>query len=301
MKVSGLLAAVATPVRSDGRPDDDTFDRLIDFLIERGVDGVVIGGATSEYPHFEIADRVAMIRRAVARVPSGKLTLAAIGATSPRAPLELGRHALDAGVAAVLLPMPMFFRYQQRDLYAFCTQVSRKLAAPCLLYDLPDFTNAIAPETAIELLRSEAHIIGIKDSSGRPERLAMFAGARGDSEWSLMVGDDGLLRQGMACGWDGGVSGIASFCPELLVALHRSCRRGETAEAQRLQGLLDELIERLSWFPAPWGIRLGLAARGLDTGPLPLPLSDERMAQIARFQEWVPGWIDRAVACGARL
>jgi 4-hydroxy-tetrahydrodipicolinate synthase len=294
VKVSGLLAAVATPVRPDGRPDDDAFDRLVSFLIERDVDGVVIGGATSEYPHFETADRLAMIRRAAARLPSGKTLLVAIGSASPRASLDLGRHALDAGSRAVLLPMPLFFRYQQHDLRAYCAHVSRTLQAPCLLYDLPDFTNALATETAVDLLRTEPHIVGIKDSSGRPERLDAFVRARGAAEWSLMVGDDALLRQGMEAGWDGGISGIASFCPELLVALHRSCHRGDVDEAQRQQALLDELIVRLSAFPAPWGVRLGLHARGIDTGPLPLPLSPERREQAARYQEWLPGWLERA-------
>jgi len=281
-------------MRPDGRPDGDAFDRLIDFLIERGVDGVVIGGATSEYPHLETADRMAMFRRAAARVPSKKTVLAAIGSASPRAALELGRAALDAAARALLLPMPMFFRYQQHDLRAYCADVSRTLRAPCLLYDLPDFTNPIATETAIDLLRTEPHIVGMKDSSGQRDRLEALARARGGEEWSLLVGDDALLRQGMEAGWDGGISGIASFCPELLVALHRSCARGDAAEAQRQQALLDELIVELSVFPAPWGVRLGLHARGIDTGPLPLPLSAERRAQAAHYAKWLPGWFERA-------
>jgi dihydrodipicolinate synthase/N-acetylneuraminate lyase len=106
----------------------------------------------------------------------------------------------------------------------------------------------------------------------------------------------------MDAGWDGGISGIASFCPELLLALHRGCRRGDVAEAQRQQALLEELIVQLSVFPAPWGVRLGLHARGIDTGPLPLPLSAERAEQAARFQQWLPGWLDRAeIQCSARL
>jgi hypothetical protein len=54
-----------------------------------------------------------------------------------------------------------------------------------------------------------------------------------------------------------------------------------------------DLIERLSVFPTPWGIRIALAARGFDTGPLPLPISGGRARQIAEFQQWFVPWLDR--------
>lgn len=306
MKISGIFAGVVTPIGPDGRPDVGAFDRLIDFLIESGVDGVCLGGATSEYPHVDTADRKALIRRAAERLPSGATLLVGIGSSSPRAALELGVCAVDAGSRALLLPMPLFFRYRQHDLRAYCVEIGRTLQAPCLLYDLPDFTNPIATDTAIDLLRTETYFVGIKDSSGQPDRIGAFLRARGDAAWSLLVGDDAVLREGLDAGWDGGVSGIARFCPELLVALHRSCRRGDVEEARRLDALLGELIAELAAFPSPWGVRLGLSARGIDTGPLPLPMSSERAEQAARFHAWLPAWFDRAglqprIRCAARL
>ena len=83
---------------------------------------------------------------------------------------------------------------------------------------------------------------------------------------------------------------MAGFCPELLVALVRSFERGQTEETRRLQALLEELIARLAPFPTPWGIRIGLAARGIDTGPLPLPLTPRRQEQVREFQQWFAAW-----------
>jgi 4-hydroxy-tetrahydrodipicolinate synthase len=210
-----------------------------------------------------------------------------------RLAIELGETAVEAGSRALLLPMPMFFRYQQEDLEAFCAYVSRALRAPCLLYNLPDFTNGLAPETVLNLLRAEEFIVGIKDSSGQIENLATFATARNGQPWSLLVGDDRLLRKGLECGWDGGISGVAGFCPELLIALYRSVVNDRQDETARLEVLLDELIEHLAPFPTPWGIRVGLAARGLDTGPLPLPATAARQEQIAAFTEWLRAWLRR--------
>ena len=61
----------------------------------------------------------------------------------------------------------MFFRYGQEDLHAYCAHVSRAARMPCLLYDLPDFTNGLAPETAVALMSREEFIVGLKDSWGK--------------------------------------------------------------------------------------------------------------------------------------
>jgi 4-hydroxy-tetrahydrodipicolinate synthase len=294
MRLHGLYPAVATPVTSTGTVDPDSFDRLCGFVLERGAAGLCIGGATSEYPRFEAAERVAMLRRAARRAPRGTVLLAAIGASSIDRTLHLGRAAFDEGYAGVLLPMPSFFRYQQCDLSAYCAQVAETLGGPCLLYDLPEFTNPLDPETAIALLGSVRHIIGIKDSSGRVENLLRFAEARGNRDWTLLIGDD---RYGLAAanaGWDGAISGLACCCPELLAALHGSVRIGDLEQARRYQGLIDELITHLAPLPTPWGVRVALRARGIDTGPLPLPLSPERLAQIARIEAWLPRWLASA-------
>jgi dihydrodipicolinate synthase/N-acetylneuraminate lyase len=92
------------------------------------------------------------------------------------------------------------------------------------------------------------------------------------------------------------VSGVAALCPELLVNLRRSFKEGRTDESARLQRLLDEVIAHLAPFPTPWGIRIGLAARGFDTGPLPLPVTAARQRQIDEFQGWLQAWLPRAIA-----
>ena len=76
-----------------------------------------------------------------------------------------------------------------------------------------------------------------------------------DEPWTLLVGDDRLLARGLQAGWDGGISGVAGFCPELLVRLYQSVVAGRADETARLQALLDELIAQIAVFPTPWGIR----------------------------------------------
>jgi 4-hydroxy-tetrahydrodipicolinate synthase len=219
--------------------------------------------------------------------------LVGIGAPSIRRVLELGAAAFSAGAAAVLLPMPMFFRYSQADLRAYCTEISRTLRRPCLLYDLPEFTNPLLPQTSIALMRDEEFIIGIKDSSGRIENLTAFAGARDDRAWDLLVGHDQLFADGLHAGWNGTVSGVAGFCPELPLAIYDSVTRADAARTTALQALLDELLVQFGALPTPWAVRVGLEVRGFPMGPFPLPVSADRARDIERFRAWVTTWLSR--------
>jgi len=291
--VKGVIAAVATPVRDDGRMDVGVFERLVGFLAGAGVHGLCLGGATSEYPRTAIADRKAAIDAARLNLRDGRLLLVGIGASTMHDVLDLGAHAFSAGAAAVLVPMPMFFRYAQADLRAYCAEVSRALRKPCLLYDLPEFTNGLAPETSIALMRDEEFIIGIKDSSGRPENLTAFAGARDGRDWTLLVGHDRLLADGFTTGWDGTVSGVAGFCPELPLGIYQAVAAGDGAQATKLQAFVEELLVPFAALPAPWAVRIGLEVRGFAMGPFSLPLSAERARDVAAFRIWIDGWLQR--------
>lgn len=294
--LTGLFAAVTTPTLDDGTLDVATFDRHVELLFEAGVDGICLGGATAEYPHFELRERAELIRRATRLVPRGKTLLVGIGASSMPRTIELGQLAFEHGSRAVLVPMPMFFRYQQQDLYAYCAAVAKTLQAPCLLYDLPVFTNPLESPTILDLLEREDHVIGIKDSSGKGERLAPFVEARGARDWTLLIGDDSKLAEGLSLGWDGGVSGLASCCPELLVSLVRASKAGDAAGVARAVALMDELIAQIAGLPVPWGIRIALEGRGVPLGPLPWPVSADRLAQAARLKAWLPAWLERVQA-----
>lgn len=300
--LSGLIAAVATPLTAAGTLDGDALDRILGLLTASGASGVCLGGATAEYPHTSRDERIALMRQTAQRLPGDVGLVVGIGAAAPRDVVPLGHAAFEAGATAVLLSMPLFFPYAQDDLDAFCRDVATQVGGPVLLYDLPSFTTPLETATILTLLDEAPGIVGIKDSSGNRERLTTLAEARGARPWRLIVGDDNVLPEAMAAGWDGSISGVAGFCPELLVALTAAAARGDTAQTTVLYALLRDLIGQISGLPTPWGIRLGLAARGIDTGALPLPLSRRRVTQAEAFRGWLPGWFDRvADALGQAL
>ena len=292
-RMSGLYAAPITPVDERGRPDEHGLARLLDFVLNGGVDGVCLGGATGEYPRFSLEHRKRTVA-AGARFLAGRAPfVTAIGAPTLRGVVELGEHALEHGSRVLLLPMPFFYAYAQQDLAAYAREVAQTLGAPCLLYNLPAFTNPIEPETALELLRTEPHLVGLKDSSGDRAALARLAAGRDEAgDYALLCGSDGCLYDALEAGWDGAVSGIASCAPEVLALLYRNYRAGNKAEARRCQDLLNELVSLVGRLPFPWSIRVACAARGLPGGPLPWPLAPGRRAEHDRLRAAYARWFD---------
>ncbi len=293
LKLSGIFAALVTPVDEEGIVSSEILEELTDFVVGRGVAGICLGGATSEYIHFDLADRKRIITTVAKKVAGRIPLLSAVGASTFTRVLELARHSADMGCTALLVPAPHFFHYEERDLETFFRKVFSSVSLPCLIYDLPGFTTPLEIDTIQRLLLTAQNVVGLKDSTGVSRYQARLAMAKEQSDYSLLVGDDRLVYSGLAAGWDGAVSGIACLCPELLVKLYQEFRNGDRAGAKQYQAMLDELAGEISKLPFPWGIRVGLGVRGIPTGPLPLPLAPVRKQQIIQFRDWLPGWLDR--------
>jgi 4-hydroxy-tetrahydrodipicolinate synthase len=290
-QISGLYAAPIIPLNALGEPDPDAFDRVIDFLLDRGAEGICIGGATSEYPHFDLVERRALITSAALRTRGRGVLIAAVGSSSLRGVLALARHALNAGARALLLPAPHFFRYDQSDLEAFCREVCRSCPAPYLIYNLPGFTTGFELGTTIRLFRDEPGIVGLKDSSGDSAAIRPLAESRGRRELSLFAGSDHLIYEALTAGWNGAISGNINLCPELYASLFRSFRNGNLETARKCQEAISALGDRARALPFPWAVRIGLELRGIRVGPLPLPVSPSRSAQISDFKRWFERWL----------
>jgi 4-hydroxy-tetrahydrodipicolinate synthase len=173
------------------------------------------GGATSESVHLDLEDRKRSISTA-SRATAGRVPLlSAVGASSLPTVLALAEHSAASGYTALLVPTPYFYAYEQRDLETFCRHVFSTVSLPCVIYHLPQFTNALEIETLQRLLVTAQNVVGVKDSSGDTGHLSRLAMAREQSDFSLLIGDDRSLFAALSAGWDGAISGVACLCPEL--------------------------------------------------------------------------------------
>jgi 4-hydroxy-tetrahydrodipicolinate synthase len=289
--IGGVYVAAVTPHRDKGyEADVGAMLELVDFLAAAGVDGIALLGSTGEFLNLAFDDRVRLVQLAVKR--SRAPVLVGVGHSTLDGAVELGREAAKAGAAGLLLMPPYFFRYGQEEIQEFYVQFAAALggAARIFLYNIPAFTNEIAIETATALLAT-GQFAGIKDSSGQYGYFERLLAVSKERPFTLMVGSDRIYARARQAGAHGIVSGVACAVPELLVALHRAIQGNLEAEVERLDARLQEFLVWHDRFPTPVAIKTAARERGLNVGPLAVPLSAAGGKRLEEFREWFRGWL----------
>lgn len=281
--VGGVIAAMLTPRSPDGGVDYGALERNVEFVLERGVSGVTVGGATGEYPSLTLEERrrLAGCARQILR-GQGRLICGAGGASLAES-LAIASHAAEIGADAVLLPPPHFFPYTSEDLEAFYRAAAVEIRLPVLIYNIPAFAGGVPPALALRLVAGGPPIAGVKDSSGSLETLAALSRRFPESALRV-VGNDAALEAALAAGCcDAVISGVAGVLPELVAAVwnHRSPAAGRR---------LAEFVDRIDELPVPWGLKVAAELRSLFEAFFPLPVSATRARQMADFRAWFPAW-----------
>ena len=155
-----------------------------------------------------------------------------------------------------------------------------------LLYNLPQFTSGLDPQTSLELIREGKPIVGIKDSSGSLDTLQLLTDAAIGAR--RIVGNDDVLARALEQRLlDGVVSGVACVLPELVRRLYTVGMTGSGSEEfSELSTALTSFIKQIRPLPTPWGLKMIAEARGVLDATYPMPLSPEREAQKAALLRW---------------
>jgi 4-hydroxy-tetrahydrodipicolinate synthase len=289
----GPVAALLTPRTASGGVDLAAFERLTEFVFERGATGVAVAGGTGEYAGLAVEDRRRMHECAVAVAKGRGPVIACPGAADFSTSVALAEHALGCGCQAVLLPPPHFYSYSQDDLEAFFRAAAQSIGGPILLYNLAAFTTPVSTELALRLIESVPNIIGVKDSSGNLEMLEALT-SRPELEACRILGHDQVFVKGLRQGClDAIISGPAGVVPELAAALFDSFEGGDLERFETLAELFDQLVERFGELPYPW-MPLWIAEwRGLFPARFPLPLSVARLEQGKGLESWFRRWCEQ--------
>jgi 4-hydroxy-tetrahydrodipicolinate synthase len=290
LRDGGVYAAALSPRTEAGELDLDALSNLIRFLRSKGVDGIVVNGATGEYPYNRLEESKAVFLTC-AHVLDGQLPfVCGIGASTVKDTVLLGLLARDLGSAGVLLPNPYFFPFGQEDVMAFCLHVVQEVDAHVLLYNLPQFTTGFDTASVEELARTGKKVVGLKDSSGTLEIFRSLNGRAGAS-FQRIVGSDQVLVPALdECLCDAVISGVSCVLPELICFLMRSHSAVRSPWYARAEEYLSEFIEQISRFPTPWGLKWAAEYRGICNSGFPLPLSARRETQARAFREWFGRW-----------
>ena len=232
-----------TPLRGRDELDAAGLERLIEHILAGGVSGLFILGTTGEGPSLSYRLRRELIQRACKQVNRRVPILVGITDTSFIESVNVGRSAADSGADAVVVAPPYYLPEAQPELQEYLEHLIPELPLPVYLYNMPALTKVHFELETVRRAMDEPRIIGLKDSSGD---LNYFKSAaeiiRHRPDWSLLIGPEEKLFDGLQLGGNGGVSGGANLFPRLYVKLVEAHRAGNLARAQELQ----KQIQRVS-------------------------------------------------------
>lgn len=272
MYFHGLGVALVTPFTENGAVDFAAVAKIVDNLIEGGVDYILVLGTTGETPTLSTDERKALIRFVRDRVAGRVKLLVGIGGNCTHDVVKTLRTWDLSGYDAVLSVNPYYNKPNQEGVYQHFKAIAEASPLPIMLYNIPGRTGVnMAPETIARLAKDCDNIIGVKEASGNLEQMERIK-ALTPSDFLLISGDDGLTVEVVKRGGVGVISVLANAYPAETKEVVSLALNGNTEEAEQKLKALDGIISALFEEGNPVGVKTALHLKGLCSNTMRLPL-----------------------------
>jgi 4-hydroxy-tetrahydrodipicolinate synthase len=268
----GCFTALVTPFTEDGTDVDwAAYERLVEAQVAAGVAGVVPCGTTGEAPTLTDAEQRALIERTV-RVSRGRTAvLAGTSANDTRKAVATCRAAFDVGADAAMVVMPYYNRPSQEGLFRHVQAVAAAVPFPIVLYNIPARTGVdLHLDTLGHVLDGCPNVVAVKDATNNVHFCQ--GAARFGDRLAILSGDDALTVPLMTAGATGVVSVTSNLYPTEVCRVVGDALAGDWAPARARHQRLLPVHAALFSEPNPAPIKAALAARGLMTSAVRLPL-----------------------------
>ena len=271
-KFHGILPALATPMKSGGDVDFPAYQKLIDWLIDCGVHGLVPVGTTGESPTLSHDEHGEVIQYCV-KVAKGRVpVIAGTGSNSTAEAIRLTKHAEKANVDAALLVTPYYNKPTQNGLYAHFKAVADSVKLPIIIYNIPGRCIVdMSDETMVRLANDCKNIIGVKDATNNLTRPCEGRLNIGD-DFIQLSGEDGTFAAFLGQGGDGIISVAANVAPELYVRMYDAWKKSDLQEFASCRDKLYPLSQALFCESSPAPLKYALSLRNICGPDLRLPL-----------------------------
>ena len=256
----GSMVAVATPFK-DGELDRSGFQRLVEFQIAGGSDGIVVGGTTGESPNLTLDEIAAMVKLTREICGGGYPVIAGAGGSSTLGAVEKGRCACEAGADGLLVVTPPYSKPPQEGLVLHFETVADEVGLPLIIYNVPGRTSiSLTPETVAALAR-HPKIVALKEASGDMVFCARLIELTGGS-MTLLSGDDFTTLLQMCIGGEGGISVTANIVPGKVKEMISSFNNGDLQRARELHFEMLPLHRAMFMKSNPIPVKEALALMG---------------------------------------
>jgi 4-hydroxy-tetrahydrodipicolinate synthase len=278
-----MLTAMVTPFDVSGALDLDRAAQLATHLVdEQHNDGLVISGTTGESPTTTDAEKSDLLAAVVEAVGDRAHVVAGVGTFDTVHTIHLAQQAAKAGAHGLLVVTPYYSRPPQAGVLAHFRAVADASDLPMLLYDIPHRAGVPIEEETLIALGAHDRIVGVKDAKGN---LVSSGRVIAETGLAYYAGDDGNTLPLMAVGGVGVVGTSTHFSGVGTKAMIEAFERGDTAEALRLHRQLLPIYTGIFRTQGTILVKAGLRLRGMDVGPVRLPLVDATDHEISHLRE----------------
>lgn len=244
MNFRGIVPPLVTPMLPDGSLDLPSLDRLVDHLVDAGVDGLFVLGSSGQVAYLTDAERDQVVARVVTRA-AGRLPVVsgALDLTASRV-IAQARRAADLGVDGVVVTAPLYALNDTDEIRRHFERIGAAVAVPVFAYDVPVRVGSKLSPELMMALAAQGAIAAVKDSSGDDVsfRRLVALNAEAGHPLDLLTGHE-VMCDGMALlGADGAVPGLSNVDPAGYVRLWRAAQAGDWAGAAAEQARLERVF-----------------------------------------------------------
>jgi len=279
--LKGSIPALVTPMKN-GSLDEDGFRAFVEWQIAEGSHGLVPMGTTGESATVSHDEHKRIVQICV-EVADGRVpVVAGSGSNNTREAIELSTFAEKAGADALLVVTPYYNKPGQEGLYQHYKAINDAVGIPIVIYNIPPRSVIDMDIATMARLFELKNIVGVKDATGKIDRISLQRHAMGP-DFIQLSGDDGTALAVMAHGGHGCISVTANVAPKLLSEFQEACMSGDYATALTYQDRLMPLHKALFLEPNPAGVKYAcsLIDRMSDDVRLPMvKVSEATRAEI---------------------
>jgi len=271
-KFEGIYTPLVTPYFEDGSVNWDALADVIDFLIEKGVHGMISGGSTGENYAQTVAERIEIARFSRERIKRKTPFVMATGAMLTTDSVALAEAGREMGADAILLASPPYAVPTDRENALNALAIDKAADLPVMLYNYPGRTGTMMGAEFLDRVGRSHNFCAIKESSGDINRVHMLA--RDYPHIQLGCGMDDQALEFFAWGAPFWVCGGSNALPLEHIALYEACViQGDFAKGRRIMSALMPLmrvLEQGGKFIQT--IKHGVSMNGIEAGAMRAPL-----------------------------
>ncbi len=278
----GTGVALVTPFNSELQIDYNSFEKLLEFNAQEGVDYFVVNGTTGESATTSKEEKRALLKCILANNPK---KLPVVYGTGGYDTLDIVAHVKEmdwTGVDALLSVSPYYNRPSQKGIIAHYEAIANACPVPLIMYNVPKRTGSnMAASTTIALSAHE-NIIGIKEASGDFGQIVDIVSGKPD-DFMLISGDDMCAVPMISLGAVGVISVLANAFPKEMSSMVKAALEGDFVKAQTYLSQLNRINPHMYSEASPVGIKEALRQIGICENSVRLPLvapSDELINTI---------------------